>query len=157
MARPLTLTPAALPTSAWRQACRSGLEAMARALVHASAWGLIAAALCATLPTLAMGPREPFTPPAVLAASAPAVAASAPVAAAGFGLAGVRMGSRPAALIDGRWVPLGHSVRGARLAQLSPQAVVLQHPNGRRERLSMSFAPAATAPSPTDAASSPQE
>ena len=44
-------------------------------------------------------------------------------------------------------------------AQAGPQDVVLQHPNGRRERLPMSFPPvpvAEAASAPSDAASAPE-
>lgn len=92
-----------------------------------------AAMLSATLqPAVALGPADPFTPPGrgQLASQA---GGQAPVGA----LAGVRLGTKPAALIDGEWIALGHSVRGARLAQVRAQAVTLQHVDGRLERLAL--------------------
>ncbi len=138
---------------------------MARTLIarlfNGLMWGLLTALLCATLPSIAMGPKDPFAPPGAVRVVPPLDVQASAQLAADKGLAGVRLGAQPAALIDGHWVRLGGNVRGARLAQLGPQDVVLQHPNGRRERLPL-FAPvpvveAASAPSDAASAPTPEE
>lgn len=91
---------------------------------------------CAAAPACALGPAAPFTPPAAAAASAPADRAIAASAAADVsGLAGVRLGNRPQALIDGRWHRAGDAVRGARLTAVTRTGATLQHPDGRIDQL----------------------
>lgn len=53
-------------------------------------------------------------------------------AASGFGLSSVFLPKkgRPVAVIDGQVVPLGGSVRGARLTRISETGVVLEGPGG---------------------------
>ena len=88
----------------------------------------------------AMGSAAPFTPPRAAAASASAASAfnaaddSADVASAN-GLSGVRVGPRAAALIDGQWVAVGDTARGARLLSVQADAATLRHADGRVERL----------------------
>jgi len=94
-----------------------------------------AAALCtaALVPAHALGPQAPFTPPGAASAAA---AASPTAAEPEFGgLSGVRLGTPPQALIDGRWHRLGEPVRGARLGAVSRHGATLLHPDGRREHL----------------------
>lgn len=94
-----------------------------------------AAALCAAalVPAQALGPQAPFTPPGAASAAA---AASPTAAEPEFGgLSGVRLGTRPQALIDGRWLRLGEAVRGARLGTVTRHGATLLHPDGRREHL----------------------
>jgi hypothetical protein len=110
---------------------------------------LFAAALL-PLAAAATGPRDPFTPPAG-AASAPA-AADASAEPAISGLTGVRLGSAPAALIDGSWIRPGQPVRGALLGAVRIDGAVLHHPDGRRERIAL-FATSASASTPTDTGS----
>jgi hypothetical protein len=91
-------------------------------------------ALCA-LPAAALGPQAPFTPAPERAASADAAAAAGTAAQAATGLAGVRLGPTPMALIDGQWWPPGASLPGgARLLAIDAQGVVLRHADGRSER-----------------------
>lgn len=119
--------------------------------------GVLASALCvlawaaAGLPAHALGPAAPFTPPAAVAPSAaagPAAVANAPtidlsgnlVAAdssspASSGLAGLRLGKSPMALIDGQWWRPGDRPRGALLAAVHNTGVVLRHADGRIEQL----------------------
>lgn len=113
--------------------------------------GLVALlALCAPLlatssAALAMGAAAPFAPPprvAVPAAAAAPAAAdpSAPAVAnaanaIGAGLSGIHLGTRPRALIDGDWVALGETVRGARVHALRADEAQLRHPDGRIEHL----------------------
>lgn len=116
---------------------------MARALVTACTAVAAAAASIAS----AMGPTDPFGPPARTATEAEpksAVGASAP-----FGLAGLRLGHAAAALIDGEWIALGRPVRGAVLAEVRFDGVTLRHVDGRVERIELH------APAPTTAASAP--
>jgi|GEM_PF-1465295 len=83
----------------------------------------------------ALGPQAPFTPAPARAASADAAAATGAAAPAATGLAGVRLGRAPLALIDGRWWPPGASLPdGARLLAIDAQGVVLRHADGRSER-----------------------
>ena len=110
-----------------------------------------ATACAAALPlALALGPAAPFAPPTARAqaAGAPAAAASAAATAApaaasaaelgAEGLSGLRLaGPRSAALIDGRWWPLGSMPRGARLVAVHRQQVQLRHVNGRFEVLAL--------------------
>ena len=51
------------------------------------------------------------------------------------GLAGVKLGAQPQALIDGQWWAQGALVRGARLVGVSASAVQLRHPDGKVEKL----------------------
>ena len=53
------------------------------------------------------------------------------------GLTGVRLGSRPQALIDGQWFTPGAQVRGARLLAIQADAVLLQPPDGAAQRLAL--------------------
>lgn len=111
--------------------------------------------LAAAAPALAMGPTAPFTPPAAVAVVAPAApvtssspalpAASTAASAAAAdqttdaglsGLSGLRLaGAGSAALIDGRWWPLGSQPRGARLVAVQRHQVQLRHANGQLEWL----------------------
>jgi len=100
------------------------------------------------LPALAfaLGPKDPFAPPG---RTSVASAAQVHVAVQGAGLSGVRLGKTPAALIDGEWITLGDSVRGARLTAVRLHEVVLQNADGRIERIAMfpePASPAASAP-----------
>lgn len=91
-------------------------------------------------PAWPLGAAAPFQPPAAVlpAAALPADAAgSAAAAAAPPGLTGIRLGAKPQALIDGRWLASGASVRGARLAVLDADTVQLRHGDGRIEKLSL--------------------
>lgn len=92
----------------------------------------------------AMGPDAPFAPPASRAG-----ASGAAIVEPASGLRGVRLGSAPAALIDGSWIVPGQPVRGARLAGVRIDAALLRHPNGRTERLAL-FPPPATTHSSDD-------
>ena len=108
----------------------------------------------------ALGPAAPFAPPRALlegrqreaagassaatgdtamAATASASAGPAPAAEpappAAEGIAGVRLGARPLALIDGQWWPLGARLRGASLTAIERHGVRLQHAGGRVEWL----------------------
>lgn len=92
----------------------------------------------------AVGPQAPFMPPD--ARHAQAAQAASPDRTPASGLAGVRVGAHAGALIDGSWIALGGEVRGARLAAVQRRQVVLRHPDGRTETLSLSAPPAASAP-----------
>jgi hypothetical protein len=118
---------------------------MARALTPRLA--LLAAVLGASLaarPAAALGPDQPFTPPAAARqntgagapteAPAEAATASAPPAS---GLTGVRLGSSPRALIDGEWVALGAPAREGRLVAVRAHEVVLRLAGGGHERLAL--------------------
>lgn len=126
---------------------------MARALI---AWalralagcGVVAAALL-SLDAAALGPKDPFTPPGRVSDAARsgelAAVAATPLV---VGLAGLRLGHTPAALIDGEWISVGAGVRGARLHSVSMRGATLRHPDGRMERLALypeSSQPAAAA------------
>ena len=101
------------------------------------------------LPAHALGPAAPFTPPAAVATAASAVAAagaptidlignpagSESAAALLPGLAGLRLGKSPMALIDGQWWRPGDRPRGALLAAVHPTGAVLRHADGRIEQL----------------------
>lgn len=99
---------------------------MAGPVIRVGAAALIALPLWA----MAMGPDAPFTPPALRA-----MAANAAAVELAAGLRGVRLGTAPAALIDGQWVAPGQPVRGARLASVRIDGALLRHPGGRVERL----------------------
>ncbi len=98
-------------------------------------------ALAAAPATWALGSAAPFVPPRT--ASAPALAAPAAsgsaaaeaVAPGTEGLAGVRLGVQPMALIDGRWWRVGDLPRGARMQTVDAWGVTLRHPDGKLERL----------------------
>lgn len=107
----------------------------------------IAAALLLAWPVGAdaLGPTAPFTPPRAGAASMPP-ADSASALPTRVGLAGLRLGPRPLALLDGEWRQPGDSVRGARLTQLDSRGVTLMHPDGKRERLWLAAPPAEANP-----------
>lgn len=107
---------------------------MARDLKLAALLSL-AGAFAAGLPDTAwaLGAAAPFTPPR--AAQQVPAAADSTVAAATEGLAGLRRGTLPMALIDGAWHRVGDAVRGARLSQIDAGGVLLLHTDGRRERL----------------------
>lgn len=99
--------------------------------------------LLALLPAwaAAVGPLDPFTPPS------PALASAGVAAAPTSGLSGVRLGHRPAALIDGEWFSPGQTVRGARLTSVRPDGALLRFADGRTEHVAMfpvSPAPAAS-------------
>ncbi|MBE7426540.1 MAG: hypothetical protein HS106_10915 [Ideonella sp.] len=95
----------------------------------AAATALSAGAL---LPAHALGPQAPFAPPAATSAAATSPIATEPEPT---GLTGVRLGTPPQALIDGRWHRLGEPVRGARLSAVNRRGATLRHPDGRRELL----------------------
>jgi hypothetical protein len=116
---------------------------MARAVTRVLA--MLAAAL---LPqwSAAMGPSDPFTPPSRAVPATDASAMPEAAAAAANGLAGVRLGSAPAALIDGEWIVPGQTVRGARLAAIRIDGALLRHPDGRTERLALFPSPPSTPP-----------
>ena len=112
-----------------RAFCRHAVTRLA--LVFAMA----APAVCA-----AMGSSAPFTPPRPAAALATSAGAASAVddnadAATAIGLSGVRVGPRAAALIDGQWVAVGDTARGARLLSVQADAATLRHADGRVERL----------------------
>jgi hypothetical protein len=93
---------------------------------------LAAAALAVPAGAFALGAHDPFAPPR---AGVPAALVADPPAAAADGLAGLRAGCTPLALIDGAWHRVGAVVRGARLARIDRHGVLLAHPDGRLERL----------------------
>jgi hypothetical protein len=107
-------------------------------------------AVSAPVPASALGPAQPFTPPAPTSRAADPVVAAAAQAAPGSGLAGVRLGSSPRALIDGEWVALGATVREGRLVAVHPHEVVVRLANGRTERLAL-FPPLPVLPDPAGA------
>ncbi len=114
---------------------------MARAL----SWLVAVVTALVAWPAAALGPLQPFTPPVAAARGADA-AAAAPQAATHIGLAGVRLGTSPRALIDGEWVALGQPAREGRLVAVRAHEVVLRLPNGRDEHLPLfPDAPAAAA------------
>ena len=127
---------------------------MARFLTP-SVLALCAALLAGVTPAGAIGPRDPFTPPGkeAVVVVPPLESLSTVAPPVGAGLTGMRFGARPQALIDGEWVAVGKTVRGARLARLLPQHAVLVHPGGREERLPLF--PIEAPSSPASAASSP--
>lgn len=95
-------------------------------------------------PAAALGPSQPFAPPAAVS---PAAASPGSTVQAGTpsdtaesvptGLTGVRLGSSPRALIDGQWVALGAPARQGRLVQVRAHEAVLRLPGGALERLAM--------------------
>lgn len=93
----------------------------------------------------ALGPAQPFTPPAAVRGDAADPALPPPATAR---LGGLRLGAAPAALIDGQWVGLGARIHGARLQHIEPPYAVLQHPDGRLERLALAARPDGV-PTPT--------
>ena len=101
----------------------------------------------------ALGPTAPFAPPraSASAASMP-LADSTSAQPSRVGLAGLRLGPHPMALLDGEWRQPGDSVRGARLTQLDSRGVTLLHPDGKRERLWLAAPPAAANPAATTTA-----
>ena len=98
----------------------------------------------ALAPACALGPTAPFMPPDAAASAPAAEAVSALPATDVMGLAGVRLGTTPQALIDGRWHRIGDAVRGTRLMSVTRKGVALQHPDGRVDQLFL--LPSATAP-----------
>ena len=107
---------------------------------HAVSGLALLSAMAAPAVCAAMGSAAPFTPPRAAAASASAVNAvddGVDVASAN-GLSGVRVGPRAAALIDGQWVAVGDTARGARLLSVQADAATLRHADGRVERLLLS-------------------
>jgi len=93
----------------------------------AAAWALLLWPAWAA----ALGPAQPFQPPS------PAQGHAAEAQPQTAGLTGVRLGTAPAALIDGTWVALGASARGARVAEVHPRHVLLRYPDRRAVRLAM--------------------
>lgn len=91
----------------------------------------------------AAGAAAPFKAPASLSqASTAAIVAPAEPAASEIddpskGLLGLRRSARSSALIDGQWVNVGETARGARLVAITRQGVHLSHPDGRREFLAL--------------------
>ncbi|HEY6356200.1 MAG TPA: hypothetical protein VIY30_17080 [Burkholderiaceae bacterium] len=104
---------------------------------------VIAQLLLSTTASLALaaGSDDPFTPP--VRASATSESTGLPSAAGG--LSGVRIGTLPAALIDGTWIRPGQTVRGARLEDVRVDGASLRHPNGRLEHLTLIATSATTA------------
>lgn len=96
----------------------------------------------------ALGPTAPFTPPRASATSMPLTDSTSALATR-VGLAGLRLGPHPLALLDGEWRQPGDSVRGARLTQLDSRGVTLMHPDGKRERLWLAAPPAEANPAAT--------
>lgn len=86
----------------------------------------------------ALGPQAPFVAPDVVSLSAGDVKGDESTSERTTqGLSGVRVGRYAGAVIDGRWVRKGRSIRGARLIEVRRNGVTLRHPDGRREVLSM--------------------
>jgi hypothetical protein len=54
------------------------------------------------------------------------------------GLLGLKLGTHSAALIDGNWLKVGQSTKGAQLVDITQEGVHLRHSNGRREILVLS-------------------
>ncbi len=118
------------------------------AVVVKPAW-LLLAVLVLTAQAHALGPQAPFTPPRAGLPAAAAASASADASAGNSasntacdscdtGLAGLRLaGTGSAALIDGRWWPLGSQPRGARLVSIQRHQVQLRHADGRLQVLSL--------------------
>ena len=108
-----------------------------RSLGRAAAAGL----LLASLPAAALGPNSPFASPRAASAAAAGdlapAAAQAAVPTGSDGLAGVRSGAEPMALIDGQWWPVGGQPRGARLVSVHRAGATLRHADGRIEQLSL--------------------
>lgn len=107
---------------------------------HAASGLALAFAMAAPAVCAAMGSAAPFTPPRAAAASASAASAvnaadDSVDAVLANGLSGVRVGPRAAALIDGQWVAVGDTARGARLLSVQADAATLRHADGRVERL----------------------
>lgn len=86
----------------------------------------------------ALGPQAPFVAPNASSFEVDATAIDG-TKSGGLtqGLSGVRVGRYAGAVIDGRWVRKGRSIRGARLIEVRRGSVTLRHPDGRREVLSM--------------------
>ncbi len=126
-------------------ACSRAARVSRRRLGRVALLALCAPLLATSSAALAMGAAAPFAPPprvAVPAAAAASAAAdpSAPAVAnaanaIGAGLSGIHLGTRPRALIDGDWVALGETVRGARVHALRADEAQLRHPDGRIEHL----------------------
>ena len=85
----------------------------------------------------AIGPQAPFVAPVVGETSVDTATPVPTQDGAEVGLSGVRVGRYPGAIIDGKWVRKGKAVRGARLSSVSRSQVVLKHPDGRQEVLSL--------------------
>ena len=85
----------------------------------------------------ALGPQAPFVPPVAGQVSVDSAGALPSQAGPEVGLSGVRVGRHAGAIIDGKWVRKGKAVRGARLSSVSRSQVVLKHPDGRQEVLSL--------------------
>ena len=127
---------------------------MARAVRHLGP--ALAALLLLPIAGHALGPAQPFTAPAATAHAADAATTAAP--ATSSGLAGVRLGTSPGALVDGQWIALGQAVRGARLVSVRAHDVSLRHTDGRIERLALFpevQPPTTSANSGTDAVTHP--
>ncbi|MDE2401081.1 MAG: hypothetical protein KGL90_05410 [Burkholderiales bacterium] len=110
---------------------------MARALIsaHLLGWALLGAAPAA----LALGPSAPFVPPTPPTASASDPALATVETPSSTGLAGLKLGRQPQALIDGLWVAQGATVRdGSVLTAIKRRAVQLRHPDGTIETLELS-------------------
>ena len=117
---------------------------------------LLALAGCAFGGAWALGPKAPFAPPAAsevaaqgaagVAGTAGAAIAPSAAAAAQSGIAGVRLGSRAMALIDGEWWPLGGRPRGAELSAIDRRGAWLRYADGRSEFLALVPAPATPMP-----------
>lgn len=99
----------------------------------------------------AIGPMAPFEPPVAGSVSADDAGPLANQPAQDVGLSGVRVGRYAGAIIDGKWVRKGKSVRGARLSAVGRSQVVLKHPDGRQEVLSL-YSPSGQSAAPQVAA-----
>jgi hypothetical protein len=102
----------------------------------------ICMSLAGPLVAAALGPTQPFTPPTVAPrGTADLELNTADHTSTSSGLAGVRLGASPQALIDGRWVALGALVREGRLVRVQAHGVTLHMPGNRMEQLPL-FPPA---------------
>lgn len=108
-----------------------------RSCHHAAAGFALAVSMAVPSVCSAMGSGAPFTPPRAAATSASASSSGddSVNAVVASGLSGVRTGHRAAALIDGQWLAVGDTVRGARVLSVQADAATLRHADGRIERL----------------------
>lgn len=115
------------------------------ARVLAAVLGVAAGALLACWrPALAMGPLAPFSPPSMDAIGG----------ASQQGLKGVRLKRHVGAVIDGQWVALGGTVRGAKLEAVGAKEATLRHPDGQAEVLQLYADAMPTAPTNQQASKS---
>jgi hypothetical protein len=83
------------------------------------------------LPAAAQGLPDPTRPPAAILAATSGGSVAAPAAPRLTSVILPRSGARPAAIIDGTRVELGHRLDDARLVAIDEDAVLLEGPNGR--------------------------